>query len=66
MITHPAREAVQSYAGVPVRLSGGQVLGTLCHFDGRPRLLPPNELAVMREVAPLFAGLLASTAQCAD
>ena len=52
---HSARESVQSYAGVPVRLSGGRVLGTLCHFDGRPRILPSGELSVMRDLAPLLA-----------
>jgi GAF domain-containing protein len=52
---HPAKESVQSYAGVPVRLPGGQVLGTLCHFDGRPRLMPPSELSMLQAVAPLLA-----------
>ena len=52
--THPARDSIQSYAGVPVRLPGGRVLGTLCHFDGRPRIMPTSELAVLREVAPLL------------
>lgn len=51
---HPARDSVQSYAGVPVRLPGGRVLGTLCHFDGRPRIMPASELSVLREVAPLL------------
>jgi hypothetical protein len=58
--THPARESVQSYAGVPVRLPGGVVLGTLCHFDGRPRLLPASELAVLQEVAPLLVAWVAT------
>jgi GAF domain-containing protein len=57
---HPAREAVQSYAGVPVRLPGGRVLGTLCHFDGRPRIMPTSELAVLREVAPLLVSWVTS------
>lgn len=52
---HPKRDAIQSYAGVPVRQTGGRVLGSLCHFDGRPRLLPPGELAVLTSVAPLLA-----------
>ena len=52
---HPSRDAIQSYAGVPVRQPGGRVLGTLCHFDGRPRLLPAGELAVLTSVAPLLA-----------
>lgn len=55
---HPARESVQSYAGIPVRLAGGRVLGTLCHFDGRPRIMPASEIAVLREVAPLLATCL--------
>ena len=57
---HPARESIQSYAGVPIRRPGGQVLGTLCHFDGRPRIMPSGELAVMQEVASLLIPWLAS------
>ena len=59
---HPARDAIQSYAGVPVRQPGGRVLGSLCHFDGRPRLLPTGELAVLTAVAPLLATWLAADA----
>jgi GAF domain-containing protein len=57
---HPARESVQSYAGVPVRLPGGQVLGTLCHFDGRPRIMPASEIAILQEVAPLLVTWVAN------
>lgn len=56
---HPARESVQSYAGVPVRLPGGRMIGTLCHFDPRPRLIPPDELAVLQGIAPLLLPWLA-------
>jgi GAF domain-containing protein len=59
---HPARESVQSYAGVPVRLPGGRVLGTLCHFDGRPRIMPASEVAVLLEVAPLLVSCLEPSA----
>lgn len=52
---HAALASVLSYAGVPVRMPGGQVWGTLCHFDGRPRLLPEGELAVLEAAAPVFA-----------
>lgn len=52
---HPKRDAIQSYAGVPVKNAAGRVLGSLCHFDGRPRLLPAGELAVLTSVAPLLA-----------
>jgi GAF domain-containing protein len=52
---HPARESVQSYAGVPVRLPGGHLLGTLCHFDGRPRIIAASEMSLLQELAPLLA-----------
>lgn len=57
---HPARDSIQSYAGVPIRRPGGQVLGTLCHFDGRPRIMPSGELAAMQEVASMLIPWLAS------
>lgn len=54
LTTHAARDSVQSYAGVPVRLPGGRILGTLCHFDGRPRIMASSELTVLQEIAPLL------------
>lgn len=60
--SHPTRESVQSYVGVPVRLSGGLVLGTLCHFDGRPRIIARDELRVLQAVAPLLVSWLAVSA----
>jgi GAF domain-containing protein len=59
---HAARDSVQSYAGIPVRLPGGRVLGTLCHFDGRPRIMTARELSVLEEVAPLFVPWLTDAA----
>ena len=59
---HPTRDAIQSYAGVSVRQPGGRVLGSLCHFDGRPRLLPTGELDVLTAVAPLLATWLVTDA----
>jgi GAF domain-containing protein len=52
--SHAARGSVQSYAGVPLRLPTGQVLGTLCHFDGRPRITPPGELRMLQAIAPML------------
>jgi GAF domain-containing protein len=52
---HAALNSVLCYAGVPIRLDGGCVFGTLCHFDVRPRLIPPGELTVLERVAPLVA-----------
>jgi hypothetical protein len=53
------RQAVLSYCGVPIRSSSGTVLGTLCHFDVRPRLLPRDECDLLEAVAPLFLACLA-------
>lgn len=44
---------VISYSGVPV-VRDGVAVGTLCHFDLRPRLSWPQEVAVMEAVAPLL------------
>jgi GAF domain-containing protein len=51
--SHAARESVVSYAGVPIRDVSGCVVATLCHFDVRPRLIPPNEISVLELVAPV-------------
>jgi GAF domain-containing protein len=61
LLEHPARNAVISYAGVPLRLAGGRAWGTLCHFDLRPRLLPATELKVLDAVAPAFVHWLEET-----
>ena len=37
IVKHPAREAVQSYCGVPLVGDDGVVFGSLCHFDFEPR-----------------------------
>jgi GAF domain-containing protein len=52
--THPARDTVISYAGVPLRLPSGRPWGVLCHYDSRPRLLPPAELAALAAVSPVL------------
>jgi GAF domain-containing protein len=57
---HAARERVLSYCGVPIREANGRMWGTLCHFDVRPRLLPPTEIAVLEDVASAFARWLAN------
>jgi GAF domain-containing protein len=59
LTTHAARDSVLCYSGVPIRLGNGLAWGTLCHFDLRPRLLPPDELAVLASVAPVVAEWLA-------
>lgn len=59
---HAARDSVLSYGGVPIRMDSGIPWGTLCHFDVRPRLLPPAELAVLESVAGVIARWLRETA----
>lgn len=59
LVEHPARRSVISYVGVPVRLAGGGAWGTLCHYDLRPRLLPPAELVHFDAVASVFSDWLA-------
>ena len=59
LVEHAARLSVISYVGVPLRLSGGGAWGTLCHYDLRPRLLPPAELAHLDAVASVFSEWLA-------
>ena len=52
---HPAREMVLSYCGVPIRSEDGLTSGTLCHYDGRPRLLSAQETQILEGAASLFA-----------
>lgn len=51
LTAHPARESVLSYAGVAIRNAAGHVVGTLCHFDTRPRMLPDHEIKVLEGAA---------------
>ena len=54
LTTHPARDAVIAYCGTPV-LVGDRAVGSLCHFDARPRLVPVAELPLMARAAELLA-----------
>ncbi|SAK90067.1 diguanylate cyclase [Caballeronia hypogeia] len=42
---------IRFYAGVPLRSSGGLVLGTLCAIDTRPRKLTPAKQAALCDLA---------------
>lgn len=52
---HPARDSVIAYCGAPLIDREGTCFGSLCHFDLRPRIVPPGERLLLSEVAPLFA-----------
>ena len=56
--SHPARDSMLSYAGVPIRKESGIAWGTLCHFDARPRLVPESETVVLQAIVPCFLAWL--------
>jgi GAF domain-containing protein len=51
LTSHAAREAVQSYWGLPVMTPEGEILGTLCTYDVVPRDPQQIDLQLMVEVA---------------
>jgi GAF domain-containing protein len=55
LATHLARATVQAYCGAPVVDGRGTCVGTLCHFDVRPRLVPETEIPVMERIGKLLA-----------
>ena len=66
LVNHAARESVISYAGVPLWLGSGQVWGSLCHFDVRPRLLPKAERALLESFAPFLLDCVAASKENTD
>lgn len=51
LASHPARETVASYVGVPVMDSNGSIVGTLCHYDLVPRDVEQVDTKLMLLVA---------------
>ena len=54
---HPARGSVIAYCGTPV-VVGGRCIGSLCHFDSRPRLVPVEELPLLTRAAAVIAATM--------
>ncbi len=52
--THPARDSVQSYCGVPLLREDGSFFGTLCQFDVVPRYFGKSTLARLLGAAPVI------------
>jgi GGDEF domain-containing protein len=52
---------IRFYAGVPVRLRGGAVVGTLCVMDAWPRLFPAVDLTILSDLAGLVERELNAT-----
>jgi PAS domain S-box-containing protein len=49
---------IRFYAGAPVRLADGAVVGTLCVIDRRPRRLDPQQREVLKQLAVAAAQAL--------
>jgi GAF domain-containing protein len=55
---HPYQGVMVSYHGVPI-LSGGNIWGTLCHFDVAAQPLPDDEFELLQKAAALSPGFAA-------
>lgn len=61
---HPKKDQLRAYCGVPVRDGAGRVIGSLCHFDERPRSVAPEVVTELAAEARRFeTGLLAKLAR---
>ena len=53
---------IRFYAGAPLQLPGGQVVGTLCLIDRKPRTLDDVDLAILSSLRELIVSELISQA----
>lgn len=51
VLGHPKQRVIRSYVGVPLKASGGDVFGTLCHFDFDVADVPADAIALTEQVA---------------
>ena len=63
LAAHPARSDVQAYCGAPVQDGDGRCVGSLCHFDVRPRLVPETEIPIMERIAQLLTAAVRGEAR---
>ena len=49
--THPAREVVRAYCGIPILDPEGVLIGTLCHYDLAPKDPEQLDLELLLQVA---------------
>jgi GAF domain-containing protein len=52
--SHPKREQIQAYCGVPVLDAEGKLFGSICHFDLQPRVIADEDVDLMEAVARLL------------
>lgn len=57
---NPAAEeySVRAYAGMPLRLATGEVVGAFCAIDKVPHTWTPREIAILEDLAGIAVGLL--------
>ena len=53
--THPKRQNVQCYYGIPLYDDSGQLLGTVCHFDSMPVRVTDEVATALDDLAPVIA-----------
>jgi GAF domain-containing protein len=58
LLDHIARETVRAYCAVAIRRADGRCIGTLCHFDLRPRVPPTAEIPLLEYAAGAISSLL--------
>lgn len=59
-VGHPKQLVIRSYCGGPIRNDGGELVGTICHFDYESRDNAPGVLEDLETVGPLLAGVVAA------
>lgn len=64
LITHAAREVVQCYVAVVLHFGDRTPVGTLCHYDVKPRSTPADAFEGLRAVRPLVEDALRSQLAC--
>ena len=52
---HPKRLTCQSYYGIPLYDTNGQMLGTVCHFDRVPVRVTEEIASALDDLGPLIA-----------
>jgi GAF domain-containing protein len=62
VLSHPKRETVQSYCGVPLLDRDGEMFGTICHFDFKPGRVADADVELLECMAPLLQSNFEKTA----
>jgi GAF domain-containing protein len=60
---HAKRQSVQCYYGIPLYGEKGQMLGTVCHFDGSPVRVTEEIASVLDDLGPLIANAVFNGAE---